>query len=91
MRNFAVDLPDALVFIGEAEAVHLLFQQEVGVSNFLDLHPAKHLSHDDFDVLVVDVYTLQAVNLLDFVYQVFLQAAHSQDAQDVVRIERAIH
>ena len=43
---------DALVFFAEAELVDLLLEQEVGVANFFDLHPAQHLANDGFDVLV---------------------------------------
>ena len=68
----------------------MLFQEEFGVADFLDLHPAQHLTNNHFDVLVVNVHTLQAIDLLNFVRQVFLQTIHAQHAQNVVRVERTI-
>src|SRR5258708_5121340 len=55
---------DTVVFLSEAEFVHLLFQEEVGVAHVLDLDPAHHLARDSLDVLVVDVDALEAVKLL---------------------------
>ena len=76
----------ALVLFAEAELVHLLFQQELGIAHVFDLHPAHHLANDHFDVLVVDVDALQPVDFLDFVHQVRLQFLFAQDRQNVVRV-----
>ena len=81
----------ALVLVLEAESIDLLLEQEVGVADFLDLHPAQHLPDDDFDVLVVDVHALQAIDLLNFVDEVLLQLLLAEHAQNVVRVERAVH
>src|SRR5262249_50766970 len=81
----------ALVLLAEAELIHLLLEQEGGIAHVLDLHPAHHLTHDDLDVLVGDVDALQAIDLLDLVDQVGLQFLLSEDGEDIVRVERAIH
>src|SRR5205085_52129 len=91
LRNFAAFLSHALVLVLEADAIHLFLEQELRVTYFLDLHPAQHLTNDHFDVLVVDVHTLQAIDLLDFVHEVFLQTAHAQYTKDIVRVEWSIH
>ena len=80
-----------LVLLEEAELVHLLVDQELGVAHVLDLHPPHHLPRDDLDVLVVDVDALQPVDLLDFVHQVLLQLLLAQHPQDVVRVARPVH
>ncbi len=54
-----------------------------------DLHLTQHRAHDHFDVLVVDVDALRAVDLLHFLNEVVLQRGLALDAQDVVRVERA--
>src|SRR5215475_1098613 len=90
-RGLAVFVLDAGVLVGEAEAVDLLFEQEVGVADVLDPHPAQHLADDHLDVFVVDVYALEPVDLLDCVDQVALQRLHALHGQDVVRVERAVH
>ena len=46
-------------------------------------------AHDDFDVLVVDVDALRAVDLLHFLHEVVLQRGFAADPQDVVRVETA--
>ena len=66
-----------------------LARQHQRVAAFDDLHLAHHRANDDFDVLVVDVDALRAIDLLHFLNQVVLQRGLALDAQDVVRIERA--
>ena len=56
----------------------------------VDDHLAHHLAHDDLDVLVVDVHALVAVDLLDFLDQVELHGLRALDAQDVLRVQRAV-
>ena len=56
-----------------------------------DLDLLQHLAHDHFDVLVVDLHALQAIDLLDFVDQVLGQRLDAHDAQDVVRTGIAVH
>jgi len=48
--------------------LHLIADQEVGVADLLDPHPAEHLPNDHLDVLVVDAHALQAVDLLHLVH-----------------------
>src|SRR5579872_4486940 len=81
----------ALVLLAEAELVHLLLEQELGVAHVFHFDPAHHLAHDDLNVLVADVDALEPVDFLDFVHQVGLQLLFSQHGENVVRIERAIH
>src|SRR6187551_3478110 len=49
------------------------------------------ISNDDFQVLVIDVHALQAVDFLDFIHQVLLQFVLTKHVQDVVRIHRSVH
>src|SRR5581483_8390825 len=74
------------VFGVEAEAIDLLLEQEVGVANLFDLHPAKHLADDCLDVLVRDGHALETVDLLDFVDEVLLELALAEDLEDVMRV-----
>src|SRR5437879_11463333 len=41
---------DAIVFLAEAELVHLLLEEDRGVTHVLDLDPAHHLARDRLDV-----------------------------------------
>ena len=83
---------DRLRVLGaELELVDHFFGQELRVADIFHLHPAHHLARDDFQVLVVDVDALQAVDFLDFVDQVLLQFLFAEHVQDVVRIARAVH
>ena len=89
---FATFLPSALmllVLFGEDRRFDQLARQHARVAAVDDLHLAQHRAHDDFDVLVVDVDALRAVDLLHFLNQVVLQRRLALDAQDVVRVERA--
>ena len=55
------------------------------------LHPAHHLTNDHFEVLVVDVDALQAVDFLNFVHEVLLQFLLAEHVKNVVRIAGAVH
>ncbi len=84
--------PDhALVLFAEAEAIDLLFEQEVRVAHFIDAHPAQHLADNHFDVLVRDGHALQTVDFLDFVDQVSLQFLFAQHGKNVVRVQGTVH
>src|SRR6516164_2305598 len=79
-----------IVFLAEAELVHLLFQQERRVAHILHLHPAHHLSRDGLDVFVVDVHTLQPVDLLNRIDQVGLGVLLAQHRQQIVQVQRSV-
>src|SRR6267143_586991 len=81
---------NAIVFLAEAELVHLLLKEERGITHVLDLDPAHHLARDRLDVLVVDVDALEAVNLLNGINQVRLRELFAEDGEQVMQVERAI-
>src|SRR5581483_9902809 len=81
----------AFVLLLEAEAVHLLFQQELGVADVFHLAPTHHLADDHLTVLVADVHALEPVDFLDFVHQVSLQLLLAENGENVVRVQRTIH
>jgi hypothetical protein len=56
----------------------LLAQDIAGIAGIDDLHPAQHLAHDHFDVLVVDLHALQTVHVLHFVNDVARQRLDAQ-------------
>src|SRR4029077_726843 len=72
----------------EGLLVDVLALEELRVSTLEHAHLLEHLSDDHANVLVVDLHALQAVNLLHFVEQIFLNRARSLDAENVVRIQR---
>jgi hypothetical protein len=88
----AGSLPSAIgpIVLGQQlGALHLLGLDELGVARLDDGHPAQHLANDHFDVLVVDLHTLQAVDVLNFVGNVASQRLDALQAQDVMRIRFA--
>ena len=82
---------DPIILLLEAKSVDLLLQQEIGITHLFDLHPAHHLPDDDFDVFVIDIDPLQAVDFLNFVDQVCLQFLFSEHRQNVMRIQGTVH
>ena len=69
----------------------MLVDEEAGVADVVDAHPAQHLTNDGLDVLVVDLHALETVDLLDFVDQVAGELLLAEHAEDVVRVGRAVH
>ena len=60
--------------------------QELGIAGVGDPDPLQHLTDDDFNVLVVDFYALQSIDLLHFIDQVLGHFLFAENRQDVVRI-----
>src|SRR5574340_766916 len=71
-------------------ALDLFAGDEAGGARIHHHDTAQHLAHDDFDMLVVDLHTLQPVDVLHLVGDVARQRLDPLQAQDVVRIDRAI-
>ena len=74
----------------ELEAVHLAAGQKVGIARVHDGHLAQHLARDDLDVLVVDVHALGYVHALDLTHDVAQRRVRVGEAQQVVRVHRAL-
>src|SRR5581483_8810051 len=82
--GFAPFLDDAFVFLLEVELVHLIAPEQRSIAGVGDFHLAQHLAHDDLDVFVVNLDALQAIDLLHFVDQMFLQFLRAADLQNFV-------
>ncbi len=82
---------DGLVGVEDLRALDLLALDVAGLARVLHHHATQHLAHDHFNVLVVDLHTLQAVHVLHFIDDVAGQLFDAQQAQDVLRIGRAVH
>jgi len=65
--------------------VNLLFYDKVRIAHTHHFNPSHHLADDNLDMLVVYSYTLQAVNLLDFINQVTRQGHLPLDVEDILR------
>jgi hypothetical protein len=55
------------------------------VASGFDFHLAQHLTNDDLNVLVIDLHTLQAVNLLNLIDNVFGQCRNAFESENVMR------
>ena len=82
--------PDAVVLFGEVKFVDNLLFEEAGIAGLVDLHLAHHLTDDDLEVLVVDLHTLEAVNVLHLVDDVFLHGGGTLDGKDVAGRNRTV-
>ena len=76
--------PDAVVLLSEVELVDYLLLEEGGVAGVVDLHLAHHLTNDDLEVLVVDLHTLQTIDVLNLVDNVLLNGGRALDGENVV-------
>ena len=77
--------PDAVVFFHELELVHYLLFQEAGIARLVDFNLTHHLANDDFKVFVVNLHTLQTVNVLYFVHDIFLYSRRTFNGKDIGR------
>ena len=79
----------AIVLVEHLAAFDLFARDEARVARIGDLDAAQHLTHDHFDVLVVDLHALQTVDVLHFVDDVASKLLDAEQTQDVVRISGA--
>ena len=87
----ATCLNDFLVFRFESQLVSRFARQEVGVADILDLHLAEHVANDHFDVLVVNLHTLETINFLHFIHHILGESLLAENAENVVWIDRSVH
>ena len=78
-----------LVCIFQLENGQHCARQQIGVACVLNLDLAHHLTNNNFNMLVVQIYTLLTVYLLNFLQQVILNGTRIQDTQNVMRIQSA--
>ena len=69
----------------QLELVNQHARQQIRITNGGDLHLSKHLSDHDFNVLVVDFYSLSTIDVLNFVQQVLLHFFRTADSKNVFR------
>ena len=69
--------------------INLLTEDELCISNRYDFNLAEHLTYDNTDMLIVDVYTLLAVNVLDFIHKIILKSVFTEDCKYILWIWRS--
>ena len=74
----------------EARLVDLLAAQVVAVTWCGDVNLAQHLADDHFYVLVIDLHTLQAVDVLNLLNEVVREVLNTLQTQNVVRVRLTI-
>ena len=76
-------------FIGglEFKAIANQTRQHIAVAGRLNFHFTQHSSDDDLNVLVVDLHTLTAIDLLNLVTEVLLNSFFTRDAENIVRYQ----
>ena len=77
--------PDTVVLFHEFELIHYLLFQEAGIARFIDFNLTHHLTNDNFKVLIVNLHTLQTINVLYFVYDIFLYSRRTFNGKDIGR------
>ena len=65
--------------------------QQGGITAVLDFPLLQHLTHDHFDMLIVDLNALQTINILHFVDHVVSQRFDPHNREDVMRRRVAVH
>ena len=82
--------PDAVVLLGKVELIDHFLLEERGVTRVINAHFTHHLAHDNLEVLVVDLHSLQAIYVLNLVNDVFLNGRRTLDGKDIAWCDDAI-
>src|SRR6266436_4434155 len=70
---------------------NLLSNQKIGIPRLLHDNPLEHLFHDHFNVLVINLHTLETIHFLNLIHEISLQLFFPQDIQNIMRIGSTIH
>ena len=76
---------DVVVDIVEVEFADQIALKEASIARIKDLDLAHHLAHDDLEVLVVDLHTLQTVNLLNLIDNILLNLHRAFNGKNISR------
>ena len=55
----------------------------IRITRIKDVDLTHHLTHDDFEVFIVNLNALHTVNVLNFVNDIFLNSSRTLDVKDV--------
>ena len=88
-RGITSTIEDRLVHLSKFQTIHMLSLKELRVTGVDDLHLLEHLANDDPNVFVVDLHSLEPVDLLNLIQKIFLDRTGSFDFQDVVGVDRS--
>ena len=61
------------------------FSRNFGIARIHNLNLTHHLTHNNLEVLVIDLHTLHPVYLLDLVHNILLYLGGSFDGQNIGR------
>ncbi len=79
-----------LVFGEQMDVLRLLTPQQTSIARVDHLDLAQHLANDDLDVLVVDLHTLESIDVLNLLDQILGQGRDALETQDVVGRQFAV-
>src|SRR5262245_39776268 len=72
------------------ETIHQVVWQQISITGVVNAYAPEHLAHDDLDVLVVDIDTGRAVDLLYLLDEIHVHRLTALDAQDILRVDQAV-
>ena len=61
-----------------------------GITRLIDFYLTHHLTNNNLKVFVVNLHTLQTVNVLHFIYDIFLYSRGTFNGQNVSRSNRTV-
>ena len=82
--------PDTIVFFHKLKFIHNLLFKETRISRLVNFHLTHHLTNDYFEMLIIDLHTLQTVYILNFVHNIFLHCRRTFNCQNVCRSNSTI-
>src|SRR5579885_868861 len=82
--GFAALCQDSRILLRISKTINEVVWQHIGIARLLYTHAAQHLPDDNLDMLVIDIHTSVAIDLLDFLHQVGLHSFAALDAQDIL-------
>ncbi|EGG98838.1 hypothetical protein imdm_1837 [gamma proteobacterium IMCC2047] len=90
ISGWQASLLGLLIFFQQLVVLNLVTFDQIRRARIQNIYFTQHLTHNNLNVLIVDDYTLQTINLLNLRNNVFSQTTNATQAQNVVRIQRPI-
>ena len=67
----------------------MLTKDELCITNRNNFYLTEHLTNDNTNVFIIDIYTLSTVYALDFIHQVILQSVFTKDCKNILWVWRS--
>ena len=77
--------PDTIILFCKVELINNITLKEDSITWIVNLYLTHHLTYDNLEVLIVNLHTLQTINVLYFVNDILLNSRKTSNLQNIIQ------